>query len=585
MATSGSAPAFYEPVSPALRPLAYRRGPDTEPGFSYVPTASYRIQFGPTFGFAAARKLVPFLRRLGVSHLYSSPIFAARRGSTHGYDVTDPLRLNPDLGSQEEFDALVADLKLHGIGLILDIVPNHMAADTGNRWWEDVLEDGPNSVFAHYFDIDWDAAPAGAGRAVVLPVLGEPLRRVVENGELQLALDERGFFIRYWDHRFPVDLQSYETILSFPECLPAVSTLRQVVAAIGRLPAFAAADRSRFFARQSIKSRLWELYQNDPVVFGCIDRSLEACNGRKGDPASFNRLSLLLSTQHYLLTYWRTGREKVNYRRFFDINELVGIRVEDENVFDATHGYVFRLIREGKIAGLRLDHIDGLYDPANYLRRLEERLSSPGVARKAYVVAEKITIGHETLPADWPVCGTTGYDFLNVANAVFVDGGNMRGIENTYAAFTGVNACFGDLVYEQKKRVIRDLFAGEASRLSVQLRNLAAADPRAYDAGADEFASALEEVTARLTVYRTYVRSAAVAAADRRTIEMACAGAAGPAADFLRRVLLLDFPDWLPAEDRETWLSFVMRWQQFTGPVMAKGMEDTACYIYTGSFP
>lgn len=597
MAAPAQAPSLREAVKPTFEVLAPRRGrrPGIEPN-GHVPAASYRIQFGPGFGFPAARKLVPFLHRLGVSHVYSSPIFAARKGSTHGYDVTNPLTLNPELGTAKEFDAFIDELKRHGMGLILDIVPNHMAASTENQWWADVLEDGRESTFSGYFDIDWNAAPAGHEDRVVLPVLGAPYRSVLENAELRLAFEKSGFVIRYWEHRFPVDPRSWRALLcrGFPAWShslgathPAAISLWGLLKAIERLPALAVAARSRFSAKQAIKATLWELYQDDDSVRRFVDGNLQEYNGRKGEPDSFGLLDGLLSRQHYLLAHWRTGREQVNYRRFFDINDLVGVRVEDEEVFAATHAFVIRLFREGKIAGLRLDHIDGLHDPLGYLRRLQECLASPQVPGKPYIIAEKITIGDEALPGDWPVCGTTGYDFLNAGNAVFADGENIREIEEIYSRFTGIRASFGELVYHQKKRVARDLFGGELFRLSTQLQTLAASHPHACEARREEFAAAIEEVTARLPVYRTYVRSHEVPAEGRKAIASACEAASscahtlpGPALDFLRRVLLLQFPDWLFAEERRQWQNFVMRWQQFTGPLMAKGMEDTACYVY-----
>jgi (1->4)-alpha-D-glucan 1-alpha-D-glucosylmutase len=591
-------PAIADHV--AWPPVQYRAPVRTgaapaEP-LSHVPTATYRIQFGPHFGFSEARRLVPFLNRLGVSHIYASPIFAARSGSSHGYDVIDPLRLNPQLGTAEEFDGLTEDLKRRRMGLILDIVPNHMAASAENRWWEDVLEDGPDSAFARYFDIEWNALPDGLKNRIILPVLGSPYGQTLENGELQLGIDERGFFVSYWEHRFPLSLRSYSAVLGFGcppgEALPAATeappgSMRGLVAAIERLPSGPAAARPRYAGKNAVKQRLWELYRNIDEVRRFVDWNLRACNGTKTESTSFRLLDRLLSDQSYILSYWRTGREQVNYRRFFDVNELVGVRVEDEEVFGESHALILRLAREGKIAGVRIDHLDGLHNPRGYLRRLEACLTAPEMPRRMYVVAEKITLGKEVLDRNWPVCGTTGYDFLNVANAVFVDAGNLRHLENTYSRFTGIRAGFDELVYQQKKRVIGELFGAELRRLTVELQALASQDRHAREAQPEELAAALVELTACLPVYRTYISSYDVSRSDRKWIEHASEVASargstvsGPILDFLRRVLLLELPEDAADARRAAWLAFVMRWQQFSGPVMAKGMEDTACYVY-----
>jgi (1->4)-alpha-D-glucan 1-alpha-D-glucosylmutase len=469
------------------------------------PGSTYRLQFRPGFGFAEAMALVPFLSGLGITEVYASPILQARRGSQHGYDVTDPLSLNAELGTEREFDALVAALKRHGMGLVLDIVPNHMAACAENPYWADVLEHGRASEYARWFDIDWDAAPDGK---LTLPVLGKPYEEALGDGELRVGVDERGPFVRYSGHRLPLSPSSRRAVLE----------------------------------RQSA--------------------------------------ARILAAQAYRLEYWRTGRHAINYRRFFDINELVGVRVEDPRVFAATHSLVLRLIREGKVNGLRVDHIDGLRDPLAYLRRLAHAI--PRSLKDFYIVVEKVLLGRETLPANWPVRGTTGYDYLHVANGAFVDAEGFERLEHIYRGFTGLPDNYKDIVYTQKKRMLDELFPCEMRRLAKRLATLGT--PGVCE---DECREAIREATACLPVYRTYVRSFRLARRDRAAISAAIEAArvrnsslSAPALDSLRRVLLLEVPRDLAPERRNEWLEFVLRWQQLTGPAMAKGMEDTAGYIY-----
>ncbi len=575
--TSGAAPAGAAAARTAAAPA-----PATS-----VPRATYRLQFRPEFGFAEARQLIPFLRSAGVTHIYSSPLTTPRKGSDHGYDLVDPQRINPELGGEVEFDRFVQALRAAGMGLILDIVPNHMAACAENPWWRDVLEEGPHSEHARFFDIDWNACAPGCENKLVLPVLGTAYAEALESGALQLSLGVNGLSLRYYQHEFPLAPVTYPAVLAYrfdswrrasgdsgpAAALEALQNLFKV------LPSGA----PRRSAKSEAKRRLWEAYRASADIREHLDANLAAYNGKAGSLRSFVLLDALLANQYYRLAYWATGRDAVNYRRFFDISELAGVRVEDEAVFDATHDLVIRLAREGKIQGVRIDHIDGLLDPAAYLRRLESRVAAAAPA-EFYIVAEKVLLGAERLQPDWPVRGTTGYEFLDAVNSVFVDPEGLERAGDIYRRFTGDRKCFDGHVYEQKKRVAGLLFTAELRRLSAQLRALAARDPYARDSAPAEFDDAITEITARLPVYRTFVRSMEISAADRQVLETvigaARANGASPALDFLGRVLLLDFPQALPATVRRRWVDFVKRWQQFTGPVMAKGMEDTACYTY-----
>jgi (1->4)-alpha-D-glucan 1-alpha-D-glucosylmutase len=414
-----------------------------------IPSATYRLQFNRNFRFADARLLVPYLHDLGITDLYASPILKARPGSAHGYDITDPTRLNPELGSEKDFEEFAAELKRHDMGLLLDIVPNHMAASVDNPWWADVLENGRSSPYARYFDIDWDAHPRGK---IVLPVLASPLDALLEDGGLKLALDEDGFTLRYGYTYFPLDPNSYHAILShrpnFPEAIGRLVDSLQRLPPPTVTPARKVAERRQ--AAERVKRDLWRLYETHPEVKQFVDESIRAFNA----PGAA-LLPELLREQHYELAYWRDGVRRLNYRRFFDINSLVGARVEDPAVFQATHDLVVRLVDEGKVTGLRVDHIDGLRDPLVYLQGLQE-----AVSRKAspfYLLTEKILLGDEMLPEEWPTSGTTGYEFANLVNALFVDPQGHQALGATYRRFTGSRVSFSDVVYEQKKKVMKEL--------------------------------------------------------------------------------------------------------------------------------
>jgi (1->4)-alpha-D-glucan 1-alpha-D-glucosylmutase len=565
------------------------------------PLTTYRLQFHGRFRFEHARELVPYLDTLGVTDLYASPLLQARKGSSHGYDVTDPTRLNPDLGTDSEFDELAGALKRRGMGLLLDIVPNHMSASSENRWWMDVLENGAGSSFAPFFDIDWHSPKKALERKVLLPVLGSPYGRVLENREFVLRLEKGGVFVHYHVVKLPLALKSYGRILAhrmevleenFGSGHPSFRGLWDLIADIEHLPETSdhARDDERLRATEEIRGKLQRLYRDRAEIRAHIDENLRIFRGVKGDPGSFDLLDRLLAEQRYWLSFWRLANEEINYRRFFAISDLISVRVEDPKVFEASHALVLRLAREGKATGLRVDHIDGLYDPMGYLAQLRTRLAPEKGTRPAapfYVVVEKILAEGEDLPAEWPVQGTTGYDFLNLANGVFVSAGGARALGETYARFLGGGQAFETMVYEKKKMIMETLFAGEMHSLGQHLGRLAEQDRYGRDLPRKELRQALVEVTACFPVYRTYIRGFDISARDRRYLGKALkeatrrgAEASAPVFDFLRRVLLLEGPSFVAGEQRGEWLRFLMRWQQFTGPIMAKGYEDTALYVY-----
>ena len=537
-----------------------------------VPRATYRLQLNAGFTFADAERIVPYLAELGVSDVYASPILKARKGSSHGYDVVDAVLLNPELGDEEDFDALHKELRRRDVGLLLDVVPNHMAASPENAWWMSVLENGPHSRFVHYFDIDWNPVTTRGQTVnkVLLPILGKPYGEALESHEIQLGFDPRdGFFFQYYDTHLPLAPQSYGVVLR--QCIGSLPPegvaieLRELVEGDASVP------NSKF-----LKETLSRIYEQDPSFRDALNQTIEHCN------ANVDCLDDLLDRQWYRLAYWRIATHKINYRRFFDVTDLVGVRVENPEVFEARNKRVFELIADGKVTGLRIDHIDGLYDPIGYMRKLQLRL-----ADGFYIVLEKILARGEELPTDFPVSGTTGYDFLDSVNAVFVDSAGLEQLDRFYRAFTGITASFADISYERKRQVIQELFSGEMRSLGKKLSAVAMADRNARDFAPVDLTAALTEVTACLNVYRTYVREGPPSETEQRYIReaVACARArAGTSLDqrlfaFLESVLLVDPPAYIESE-REHWISLVMRWQQFTGRVMAKGVEDTAFYNY-----
>ncbi|HEX4004011.1 MAG TPA: malto-oligosyltrehalose synthase [Candidatus Acidoferrales bacterium] len=567
------------------------------------PLSTYRLQFNKDFGFADATRLLGYLSELGVTDVYASPILTSRKGSEHGYDVADPTRIDPEIGSEQEFEALLAELAKRGMGLLLDIVPNHMAASSENRWWMDVLENGRESAFASYFDIDWNPPSRNLTGRVLLPILGKPFGDVLDQGQLQLTYQDGRFFIRYFEWILPVAPVSYQQILSvrsdaieaaLGKDTPEFQEFSGILAAFTALAQGGRAGGNEARPKlEAMRERLRALVSERPAVAALIESNLKEFNGTAGDAASFVQMDRLLNQQHYLLAYWQDPNEGINYRRFFTISDLVGVRVEDPIVFDATHDHVFRIVAKGASQGLRMglriDHIDGLRDPSGYLTRLQQRLSeTEGLGASCpYLIVEKILGRGETLPEDWPIAGTTGYEFLNYVNGIFVDTKGGEQIAAIYSQFVGRKINFADVVYEKKKLVMNSLLRVEVRGLARQLAELALKDRYARSISRLELIDGLTEVTACMPVYRTYIRSLDVPPSARATIEEALRGArerrpqlSDACLGFLGDVLMLSNPPHIGPEQREERLGFVMRWQQFTGPIVAKGFEDTALYAY-----
>jgi (1->4)-alpha-D-glucan 1-alpha-D-glucosylmutase len=568
-----------------------------------IPLACYRLQFNRDFTFRHAADALNYLSRLGITDVYASPLLQSRSGSQHGYDVTDPSRINGELGDEQQFESFQSALQKERMGLLLDIVPNHMAASSENPWWMDVLENGPGSSFAAYFDIDWHPPSRTLDNKILLPMLGKFYGTTLNNGELQIVFRNGTFSIRYYDMSFPLAPKTYRKILKHREHVleqklgPESSAFQEylgIVAALASLRereslTIDAAGQRRLEV-QGIKERLRQLYDANPEVQRFVKDNLKFFNGRRGDPASFRGLDRLLSEQPYVLSYWQNVNEAINFRRFFTITDLLGVRVEDSVVFDATHQVVMNLIERKAVTGLRIDHIDGLRDPLAYLRRLQQSASASHQKENSadfYVIVEKILSGAEKLPAEWPVQGTTGYEYLNALNRLFVHPQGAREVEQIYFKFLGRKPVYEDVLYEKKKLVMATLLSAEMRYLGRQLGVLSQSDRYGRDLPQMELAQALIEITACFGVYRTYIRSTefpAEAALDiRRAVD--AARVRNPRLDpscfdFVRDVLLLHDEGHLFAEQREGRLSFVMRWQQFTGPIVAKGLEDTVLYVY-----
>jgi (1->4)-alpha-D-glucan 1-alpha-D-glucosylmutase len=561
------------------------------------PISTYRVQLHADFPFAAARDLVPYLSRLGVTECYCSPYLKANPGSRHGYDICEHGTLNPELGGEADYESFCAALQSHDLGHIVDFVPNHMAADPrSNPWWRDVLENGPSSPFARFFDIDWDPIKFELRGKVLLPVLGDQYGHVLERGELQLRFEDGALHLWYFDLDLPINPAQSPRVLGLHmdrlgEELgedPALREYLSILTALHNLPPYTEQDGARVVERQREKEvareRLARLVESSPAVGRHVQGCVVEANGVSGDPASFDLLHELLEHQAYRLAYWRTAFDDVNYRRFFDINGLVALRMEEPAVFEATHRLLKRLVQDGKVTGIRVDHPDGLFDPAEYFRRLQELAGRP-----FYVVAEKILSAGEQLNPDWQIFGTTGYQFLNTAAGLFVDARHVRTMRRVYARFTGRQDPFEEIAYQSRRTIMSTALAAELNVLAHALNRLSEQDRCSRDFTLNTCRTTLREVVSCFPVYRTYISGRGASEFDRSVISTALRDAhrRNPVAgasmfDFLHQVLIPPAGTDAAAEGAlsSERLRFTMNLQQFTAPVQAKGVEDTAFYRY-----
>ncbi len=602
---------------------------------AYPPSSTYRVQLNAGFPFADAERMVPYLRQLNAGALYTSPFLTATPGSAHGYDVTDYAAINPEIGTDDDLLSLAESLAAHGLGFLVDVVPNHMGIATGaNAWWQDLLENGRTSPYAGYFDIDWRPLKEELRGKILLPVLGDPYGVVLERGELRLALAEGAFTVHYHETPLPIAPPTYPLILvpalerldDLDEEDPARLELASIITACQSLPESTVADADALTARRHeqivIKRRIADLMASSPEVAATIDASIDEINGDPGQPRSFDALDRLLDAQTYRLSSFRTAGEEINYRRFFAINELAAVRQEEGEVFAAAHARLLHLLAQDAITGLRIDHPDGLWDPAGYFRDLQRAAyraltntpedeepdweaidpalgdvwagqSGAGAELAArlplYVVVEKILEPGESLPQDWAVHGTVGYEFARATTGLFVDPANRRAFDQLYARFTGEQRTFAAIAYETRDLMLRTALASETNVLARAVNRISEQNRRTRDLTLSSLRHALREVIANFPIYRTYIvcNGQGVPERDRRAIERAVRDAkrrnpamAPSVFDFLRDVLLLREDPVLSEQELAERCRFVMKFQQLTGPVMAKGVEDTAFYVY-----
>jgi (1->4)-alpha-D-glucan 1-alpha-D-glucosylmutase len=600
-----------------------------------IPVSTYRLQLNRLFTFRDATRIIAYLNDLGITDIYASPYFEAKPGSMHGYDIVDHTRLNNEIGTEDDYHAMISELKHYGMGQVLDIVPNHMCVDSSeNRWWMDVLENGPSSPYARYFDIDWSPVKKELKNKVLIPVLGDQYGNVLEGQQLKLSLEEGAFYLYYYEHKFPLRPQTYVNIMEYrlqdlqsrlSAENPDMAEYLSIMTALGHLPLYTETDSAkieeRYREKEVVKRRFAALMNGSSEIREHVEENMRLFNGTKGEAKSFDLLDSLMNQQIYRLSHWRVATEEINFRRFFDINGLGAIRMEHPDVFKATHRLIFRLIREGSVTGLRIDHPDGLYNPAEYFHRLQrgcfvqqllastsavpdEQIAADHVEQDCmqqydeavmtdsgykpfYIVGEKILTKSERMPEDWPIFSTTGYVFLNSVNGIFVDSGSVKGFDRIYEKFTRTKMNIAEVIYEKKKVVMQVAMASEVNTLGHYLNDLSERNRHTRDFTLNSLRSTITEVIACFPVYRTYTNTWIVTDHDRQVIELAVSKAKrkNPAIsesvfDFLKDVLLLRFPRELSDEDKAAWLDFSMRFQQITGPIMAKGVEDTAFYVY-----
>ncbi|HEY7291973.1 MAG TPA: malto-oligosyltrehalose synthase [Vicinamibacterales bacterium] len=574
------------------------------------PIATYRLQFNRDFTFLDARTVVDYLHRLGISDCYSSSYLAAVPDSPHGYDVADPTHLNPDLGSEDDYWEWVEALRTHGMGHVLDLVPNHMGiAKSANPWWQDVLENGPSSRFARVFDIEWRPVKDELADKVLIPILGDQYGAVLERQELRLFYERGAFTVRYYDDLLPIAPDTYGLVLGVGLTTwlnehpgPAAEELQSILTASAHLPARSTHDPEAIVTRarekEVVKRRLAALTGESPIVQAYVDDCVTRINGTRGHPRSFDRLDGLLNAQSYRLAHWRVASEEINYRRFFDVNKLAAVRMEDPWVFEEVHRFAIDLIRRGGPTGLRIDHVDGLFAPRDYLQRLQTAVGNGDVPPAIdptraphdppfFVVVEKILGTGERVPDDWPVAGTTGYEFGAMTNNLFVDARNTRAFDEIYRRFVREALSFAELSYRAKKQVLHETMSGDINSLGHQLNRFSERNRHFRDFTLYSLISALKDVIACFPVYRTYITAAdPVSEGDARFVRDAvrCAkrrSTTVPAMvfDFVERLLLKQTPI-ATQDDCDERARFIGKFQQLTSPVAAKGIEDTALYVY-----
>jgi (1->4)-alpha-D-glucan 1-alpha-D-glucosylmutase len=605
----------------------------------HIPLSTYRLQVHRDFPLATARDIVPYLARLGVGDVYTSPYFTAEPGSTHGYDVCNHNEINPEVGGREAHNAFTTMIAAHGMGHVVDFVPNHMGINTStNAWWRDLLENGPSAAAAPFFDVDWTPIKPELQAKLLVPILGDQYGRVLEKGELKLVFRDGALALQYFEQELPINPRQAPRVYragleTLQESLgsnnPQLHEFLSILSSLENMPPYTESNRDRVAERQREKEvargRLARLAEESAPIREHIEAAVQLFNGAPGRPESFDLLHELLESQVYRLAYWRTASHEINYRRFFDINTLAGLRVEVPEVFQTTHALLGELLSEGRVTGVRIDHPDGLFDPGRYfddLQSLAARVwatsreqrgtnrasqtasDAPGPrhseSRPLYVVAEKILSVREHLPSRWAVHGTTGYNFLNDLNGLFVDGSQARRMRRVYARLTGHDEAFDDVLYASKRLIMTTAMTSELNVLAHMLDRIGESNRKSRDFTLDSMREVITEVVACFPVYRTYVDESGWSPEDRAVVEQAIARARrrNPAMeaslfDFFREVVLPRDVEGDPrpddrrggyppatAEEARDRRQFAMKLQQYTGPVQAKGLEDTAFYRY-----
>ncbi len=566
---------------------------------SRVPISTYRLQLNQQFPFEEARRIAGYLKQLGITEYYCSSFLAAKPGSTHGYDLCDHSRINPELGGLEAFRQFAKELREHGFGLILDFVPNHMSTDpAANLWWRDVLANGPSSPYASFFDIDWEPVKRELKNRVLLPVLGSQYGVTLESGQLQLDFSGGAFRLNYFDLDLPLNPRQLRMLLghrldslvsSVEPADPHLNEFRSILFHLEHMPAYTETNpemvESRHREKDVALGRLERLAGESIAIQNHIKRNIQEFNGTPDQRTSYDLLHELLELQPYRLSYWRTAMHEINYRRFFDINELAGLRMEEPEAFRCAHEFTFGLIRNGDVTGLRMDHIDGLYDPSSYLNAV---VSSPELGgKRPYLVVEKILSIGEELPEQWKSHGTSGYEFLNDVTGLFVDLMNASEFSLLHQRFTGQVSEFADVVYASKRLIIETSMASELNVLAHELNRISEGDWRSRDFTLDSLQEALREIVACFPVYRTYAAPDGWSSLDEQNIDQAVSMALrrNPALEpsifhFVRQMLLPRRTPEIREVEYARRVRFAMKFQQYTGPVQAKGVEDTAFYRY-----
>ena len=566
------------------------------------PQSTYRLQFKKDFGFKEAAAIVPYLAQLGISHVYCSPYLKARPGSTHGYDIVDHQSLNPELGSQDDYDHFIQVLKKHSMGQVLDIVPNHMGVGgSDNAIWLDVLENGEAAKHAFFFDIDWRPAKPELRGKILLPFLGKPYGNALVDGDLQLRLESGAFSVYFAEHRFPIDPSTYPVILNFSlqelqqklkEDDPDLLEYQSLISAFSHLPRrhekSAEKLKERDRDKEIHKNRLGALVQRNTTIAQHLEKVITTFRGQPGDPETFDHFHQLLESQPWRLSFWKTAADEINYRRFFDVNELAGIRMENEEVFRHTHTLILDLVKQGAVDGLRIDHPDGLYHPKAYFAKLQQAIGAEtGIKEPFFVVVEKILAPDEPPRQDWPVAGTTGYEFLNLLNGLFVDPRAEKKLTQIYHRFIRDSMDFEELVYDCKKQVIRTMLTSELNMLTNLINQITETDWYARDFTYTRLREALTEIIAAFPVYRTYFAKDESTPLDIRYVRDAVKKAKKRAValetsifDFIEAVLLGEWSQAKSKAVQDACLHFAMKFQQVTAPVTAKALEDTSFYRY-----